>query len=78
MPEPTPVRPIDLSGRVSLLSGECPLFTFELDQMDVYTTTDTEFAKGPCRDLKDDKKVRVDGWLMSDLRVRADKVTFDK
>ena len=59
---------------VGRLSG----VTFALESMNVYTTADTAVRKGPCKDLKNDKKVRVEGWLMSDLRVRADKVTFDK
>jgi hypothetical protein len=72
------VSPVDISGPISSVSGKCPAVAFDLEGMHVYTTADTQFAKGPCKDLKNDKKVRVEGWLMSDLRVRADKVTFDK
>jgi hypothetical protein len=77
-PSPTPVSAVELSGRISSVSGTCPAVTFVLEGQVVYTTSATEFSKGPCRDLKSDKKVSVTGWLMSDLRVRADAIRFDK
>jgi hypothetical protein len=67
-----------LSGRVSAVSGSCPALTFAVEGTSVYTTSATTFSRGPCKDLKNDKKVTVNGWLMSDGRVRADEVTFDK
>jgi hypothetical protein len=76
-PEPTPVRSIDLEGRLSNLSGECPIVTFRLRGYDVYTTSSTRYDDGQCRHLRNGREVEVRGMLMSDGRVRADRVEVD-
>lgn len=78
-PAPTPVRPIALDGEARDVSGTCPNKTFSLENRIVYTTAQTEFERGSCGDLRN----RVDfefvrGMLMSDGRVRADRIRYDK
>jgi hypothetical protein len=76
-PGPTPVRTIDLEGRLSGLSGACPAVTFRLRGYDVYTTSSTRYDDGECPDLRNGDEVEVRGTLMSDGRVRADRVEID-
>jgi hypothetical protein len=76
-PIPTPVRAIELEGKVEAVSGSCPALTFRLEGHIVYTTSDTRWSEGSCKNLKNKKKVELRGQLMSDQRVRADRVIFD-
>jgi hypothetical protein len=75
-PAPTPVSEIEFNGEARNVSGTCPILTFTLDNRTVYTTSTTDFARGPCRDLKNNSDIEVRGWLMSDGRIRADRVRF--
>jgi hypothetical protein len=52
--------------------------TFTLAGRTVWTSTATEFKKGPCRDLQDGIEVDVEGRRMSDGTVRADEIEFKK
>ena len=78
-PAPTPVRAITLEGEAREVSGTCPNKTFRLENRTVYTTAQTEFERGNCGDLRN----RVDfdyvrGVLMSDGRVRADQIRYER
>jgi hypothetical protein len=73
-----PTVPITLEGTPSDVTGTCPSLTFQLRTFAVYTTADTEFRKGPCRDVARGDEIKVEGMLMSDGRVRADKVELRK
>ena len=77
-PAPTPVREITVEGEAQAVSGACPVLTFTTAGRSVYTTNSTEFSKGPCRNLVNGADVEVRGMLMSDNRVRADRVRFEK
>ena len=59
------------------VSGSCPALTFRLEGRTVYTSSDTRWSEGSCKNLKNKKEVEVRGYLMSDQRVRADRVIFD-
>jgi hypothetical protein len=59
------------------VSGECATATFELGGFVVYATQNTDFQRGPCRNLTNGRAVEVSGFLMSDGRVRADVIRFD-
>jgi hypothetical protein len=84
-PAPTPVREIELDGEARRVSGVCPALTFVLEGRTVYTTADTKYSRGSCERLQngggddddDEKEVEIVGTLMSDGRVRADRVRFD-
>ena len=76
-PGPVPVRPMDVDGRIESISGSCPVVTFEVKNRTVYTTSDTRYEDGRCRDLERREKVKVRGMLMSDGKVRADEVEID-
>jgi hypothetical protein len=78
VPVPTPVDPISLEGRVESLSGTCPALAFSLKGLTVYTSPDTDFNRGDCRDVRDGSDVDIRGVSMSDGRVRADKVTLKR
>jgi Viral BACON domain/Putative binding domain, N-terminal len=77
-PEPVPVQPVEFSGQVESVSGTCPTLKFQLrDSIAVvYTTTTTNFRRGPCRDLQRGTELSGKGFLMSDGRIRADEITF--
>ena len=74
------MRDITLKGDARSASGECPTLTFTLDGRTVYTTKDTEFRDGKCNDLLSSRNtdIKVMGTLMSDNRVLARRVDFDK
>jgi Viral BACON domain/Putative binding domain, N-terminal len=74
-PVPVPVKPIDLSGKAGAISGTCPLITFNLKDRAIYTTALTEFRRISCDQIKKDTDLSVQGWEMSDQRIRADQVT---
>ena len=73
---PTPGRPIELEGAVSALAGACPLITFRVDGHDVYASPDTVFNKGVCGEVRNGIDVDVKGVMMSNGRVRVNKVTI--
>ena len=78
-PGPTPVRAIELKGEARDVAGSCPNKTFTLDNRTVYTSAQTDFERGNCGDLRN--RVDLDfvrGMLMSDGRVRADRIRFKK
>ena len=79
MPGPTPVQAIRLDGEARDVSGTCPNKTFRLDGRTVYTTAQTVFERGGCGDLRNDADIDdLRGMLMSDGRVRADRIRFEK
>jgi len=71
---PVPVRPIELSGKASQVSGTCPAIAFELKGRDIYTTALTSFTKTSCDRIDKGTELEVKGMEMSDGRVRADEV----
>ena len=75
---PTPVREITIDGEVGDVSGSCPALTFTLDGRTVVTSNQTEFSRGPCKDLRSGVEVEVRGTLMSDGRVQAIRVRYEK
>jgi hypothetical protein len=75
-PLPTPVQEIKLSGPIDALSGICPLWRFELSGRTVLTTLTTTYEKGPCTRMKNGTRIDVEGWVLSDGTVRADRVRF--
>ena len=71
------MREITLQGEPRSVTGSCPTLTFTLDGRTVYTTDDTDFKKGKCKDVSTTRKdIEVKGTLMSDNRVRANRITF--
>ena len=76
-PAPIPVLPIRLEGEIGDVSGECPSIRFELRGRIVYTTNQTDFRKTDCRRIDRGTDLEVEGMVMSDGTVRADRVTRD-
>jgi hypothetical protein len=71
---PVPVKSINLSGKAGPVSGVCPLISFDLKDRGVYTTLLTEFRRTSCDRVDKGTDLSVQGWEMSDQRVRADVV----
>jgi hypothetical protein len=77
------VRAIELDGEIKKLTklgpapDGCSTWRFELDKREVFTTTDTEYQRGPCKNMKNGREIEVRGWLLSDGTVRADRIRFD-
>jgi hypothetical protein len=67
---------VDFDGTVSALSGACPVIVFRADGREVYALPGTTFNKGDCEDVRNGTDVAVKGVLMSDGRVRAEKITL--
>jgi len=72
------VREIEVVGRISNLTGACPTLKFTVDGRVVFTTMSTTFQRGSCAALTNDDPVTVNGWLMSDNTVRADRVRIER
>jgi hypothetical protein len=73
------VRVIELDGEARDVAGSCPNKTFTLDKRTVYTSAQTGYERGDCGDLRNRKDLdEVRGMLMSDGRVRADRIRFEK
>jgi hypothetical protein len=77
-PPPAPNPIIELTGRVSQLSGQCPTLSFVLDTTKVLTTPDTTFQKGPCKDVSNSDTLTVRGEQQSDGSVVASVVTLKR
>jgi hypothetical protein len=72
-----PVSATELQGTVQGLSGSCPTLRFQLGARTVYTTNATTFERGSCSKMKNAMAIDVDGWLMSDNTVRADRIRLE-
>jgi hypothetical protein len=76
-PPPPPVEvEVDFTGRVLLVFGTCPALTFNVDENTVFTTSDTNFKKGNCRDVELGERVRIKGTRLANGTVRAREVEF--
>jgi hypothetical protein len=71
------VKEIELDGDVRSLGGACPTVQFEVEGRTVFTTASTKYKDGDCRRLRNRREVEVKGWLLSDGKVRADRIEFD-
>jgi hypothetical protein len=60
-PTPAPNPIVDLTGRVSQLSGRCPTISFTVSSTKVQTTTATSFQGGSCKDVSNKDTVSVHG-----------------
>ena len=84
-PSPTPNPPppsgggesIELTGEVTLLVGSCPDLGFLLSLRAVRTNSGTEFKGLKCSDLKNGRKVKVEGVVRNDGIVIATVVKKD-
>jgi hypothetical protein len=71
------VEEFDRTGEIANLAGSCPTSTFLLQERVVHTTSATSYERGSCQVMKNGILVRVQGWLMSDNTVRADRVRYE-
>lgn len=67
-------RPIEVSGHAILVDGSCPNLSFMVEVRRIFTTADTRFRGGSCRDVRTGVEVRVEGRVQSDGRIRATEV----
>jgi len=77
-PPPPAPTPIDLNGDIDNVRGACPAVQFTLKGYLVVTSAATDFTKGNCKDLKDDRGVKVHGELIDSKTVTASKVEIRK
>ena len=77
-PAPTPPTTIELSGKVGDVEGSCPNLRFELSGRRVWTTNETDFSHGPCKDLKRGKEIDMRGEVQADGSVLATRIEFKK
>jgi len=69
---------VELSGKIEEVSGTCPALTFTLKGYTVRTTSATEISRGPCKDLKDGREVKLTGQLEGTNRVLATRIEIGK
>jgi hypothetical protein len=69
---------LDLSGRISDLTGVCPFKTFTLDQQVIRTTLTTVFTGGTCAQLERNMKVDVTGVKQLDGSMLAVLVALER
>jgi hypothetical protein len=87
-PEPTPTPPapapepprtqVEIEGRVTNLSGVCPLLVFEVDRRSVAAGPDTKFSGGNCGHLREGMEVEVSGDRLPTGVVRAERVRLNR
>jgi hypothetical protein len=65
---------IELAGHAFLVEGSCPSITFLLELRRVFTTGETKYRDGNCRDIRTGTEVTVEGRVQADGRVRATDV----
>jgi hypothetical protein len=82
-PSPSPVPPpevghdVDLDGRVSGLSGQCPNVGFSLAGQSVGADGNTDYKGGRCRDLSNGVRVEVRGTVQANGGIYARRIKFD-
>lgn len=72
------LRPEEISGEVSDLSGTCPSVTFKLDTTVVTTDATTEFEEGECAAVANGTTVEVTGFKQADGSILAKEVELDQ
>ncbi len=75
-PAPDAGRTIEIEGKISGLSGSCPVVSFIVDRRLVRATSDTEFET-KCADLKNGMKVKVKGVVQLDRSLIATRIEKD-
>jgi hypothetical protein len=81
-PSPVPTPPeanqeVELEGRISGLSGQCPNVSFSLAGRTVGADGNTDYKEGRCRDLSNGVRVEVRGTLHVNGGVYAKRIKFD-
>jgi hypothetical protein len=69
---------VTVEGKVSNLTGACPVLSFKLDDRTINTLATTTFSGGKCSDVKKGSDVTVKGTLQVAGIVLATRVTIDK
>jgi len=66
-----------LSGKIDSLSGKCPTLVFQIKGTTVFTSGNTTFTHGACKDVDRGSMVTVTGQTQSG-GIRADRVDIDE
>jgi uncharacterized protein DUF5666/all-beta uncharacterized protein len=77
-PPPGPQRTIEFAGEVDDVNGSCPSLRIEVKHRTVITDSETQYKKGSCEDVREDRKIAVTGLLQSDGRILAQLVEIHK
>jgi hypothetical protein len=72
------VLDVDLSGRISDLTGACPAVTFTLDKQTIRTTLATVFVGRTCAQLERNMKAEVTGVRQLDGSIVASRVAIER
>jgi hypothetical protein len=68
----------EVEGKVSMLSGSCPLVTFTIKTTKVITTATTQFTGGLCSQLTNSVSAEVTGVRNPDGSITATRVTAER
>jgi hypothetical protein len=66
-----------VDGKISSVKGTCPNVTFDLKSYSVVANGATDYKRSSCKDLKNDRKVKVSGTL-SGTTITASQIEVDK
>jgi hypothetical protein len=77
-PPPPPQQTIKFDGEVKDLHGSCPSLQIEVKHRIVITDGETEYKKGSCEDVREDRKIDVTGVVQLDGLIRAQVVEIHK
>jgi hypothetical protein len=69
---------VELSGKIDGVSGSCPALTFSLKGYAVRMTAATTLSKGPCKDLKNGREVKLTGEVEGPNRLLATRIEIGK
>jgi hypothetical protein len=80
-PSPTPTPPpqrVDFDGTISGASGACPNVSFSARGFTVTADGGTDYRKSDCSDVRDGRKVKVNGITQPNGSVYATKLEVDR
>jgi len=67
-----------VDGKVSHLTGVCPVIVFDLDDDSIHTTLATTFSGGSCSKIKKGSVVTIRGARQTGGWILASRVEFKK
>jgi hypothetical protein len=84
-PPPAPTPPpgggqkVSIAGKIDDdVSGRCPDVTFVVRSVTVVTDRSTDYKRGDCKDLKEDRSVTVEGFMNPNGSIRATFIELSK
>lgn len=65
---------VEITGPVAKLSGTCPSLQFTVGNQQIVTNAGTDFDDGTCADVRNGRRIEVEGTLGTDGKLVAREV----